>query len=437
MRCLYDRQNKRLMIFAAVFGLSLTGILLFMAWQQGIRVRDSLFMWERRAASSLLEQGVPETAVAQAFANTDVTAQGEGLLVKMGHTEENIPLLFEEPGSAFLSAALTAALAGILLTVVLCAVLIGYMERRERMFETAAGIVGKYAEGDFSERITEKTEEKTAGVSAGTVRRFFQSVDRLSTALQAKSEAERKAKEFLKDTVSDISHQLKTPLAALNMYIEIISGEPDNRQTVLEFADKSAQSLERMERLIYLLLRVMRLDAGSVVFEKHPVRIKELSVSAAEDLVTRAEKEGKEILFDGSPDMELVCDADWTKEALVNLMKNGLDHTEKGGWVRVSWSMSVSMTRVCVEDNGSGIAPEEIHHIFKRFYRSKCSLDTQGIGLGLPLAKSIVEGQGGVLSVQSSPGEGTVFTIAFPLQTESGIAARQTKSGIAARRQNS
>ena len=114
----------------------------------------------------------------------------------------------------------------------------------------------------------------------------------------------------------------------------------------------------------------------------------------------------------------LYCDAEWTAEALSNLIKNGLDHTGAGGFVKISWSRSPAMTRICVEDNGSGIPPEEIHHIFKRFYRSSSSLDTQGIGLGLPLAKSIVEGQGGVLSVQSHPGEGTIFTMAFPHMTE-------------------
>ena len=127
---------------------------------------------------------------------------------------------------------------------------------------------------------------------------------------------------------------------------------------------------------------------------------------ASEDLITRAEKEGKHLLFEGEEDALVGCDPDWTAEALGNLIKNGLDHTKEGGTVRVSWAASPAMIRICVEDDGSGIPPEEIHHIFKRFYRSSSSLDTQGIGLGLPLAKSIVEGQGGVLSVQSHPGEG-------------------------------
>ena len=197
------------------------------------------------------------------------------------------------------------------------------------------------------------------------------------------------------------------------MYTEIISSEPDEERTVREFASKSVQSLARMERLIYLLLKVTRLDAGSVNFNRKPVKVQEIVHKSAEDLFIRAKQEEKELLFEGNTGITLYCDEDWTVEAIGNLLKNGLDHTKRGGTVCISWCVSPAMLRIGVKDNGSGIRPEDIHHIFKRFYRSRNSLDTQGIGLGLPLAKSIIEGQGGVLSVESEPGQGTVFHISF------------------------
>ena len=95
-------------------------------------------------------------------------------------------------------------------------------------------------------------------------------------------------------------------------------------------------------------------------------------------------------------------------------MKNALDHTRAGGIILIAWESTPVMLRISISDNGDGIAPEDIHHIFKRFYRSKHSLDTQGVGLGLPLAKSIVEGQGGTISVRSEVGSGTTFTCCFP-----------------------
>ncbi len=111
------------------------------------------------------------------------------------------------------------------------------------------------------------------------------------------------------------------------------------------------------------------------------------------------------------------CDPEWTKEAVGNLVKNALDHTIAGGKVKIAWQRSPIIVRLTVEDDGCGILPEDIHHIFKRFYRSRNSGNGQGIGIGLSLAKMIVEGQDGNLSVESSPGEGSIFRISFPILT--------------------
>ena len=96
-----------------------------------------------------------------------------------------------------------------------------------------------------------------------------------------------------------------------------------------------------------------------------------------------------------------------------NLIKNALDHTKEGETIRITWEKTPAMVRIFVKDNGQGIRPEDFHHIFKRFYRSQDSLDRQGVGLGLPLAKAIIEGQGGSIFVSSTLGEGAVFTISL------------------------
>ncbi len=174
------------------------------------------------------------------------------------------------------------------------------------------------------------------------------------------------------------------------------------------------RSLERMEQLIQSLLKMARLDTGNIVFEKRQCFVSEVVSQAAGELLERAEREGKRILTEGMSEETLYCDQQWTKEAVGNLVKNALDHTERGGTVRILWQRSPVMMRLTVEDDGCGIAPEDIHHIFKRFYRSKHAGDRQGIGLGLSLSKLIIEEQGGSLSVESRPGEGSVFRMAFP-----------------------
>ena len=406
MTWMQDRQNRRYAVFLAGICLALAAVFFIACVDREIRIRDSLLKWERAAASSLLEQGVPEGTVALAFKNTETTRAGEELLRKIGYTEENRAVLSvirerEEGGAGIFIGA-----AGLGVCLLLWAGTLCYLRRREKTYEHAAHIIDQYAEGDFSERISRGER--------GMLDHLFSAVDRLSTALQAKGEEEKKSREFLKDTISDISHQLKTPLAALHMYTEIIAGEPEEPETVRVFAEKSEESLGRMDRLIRMLLRVTRLDAGSVRFRKQKMYAADLVREACADLMERAERERKKISFYGEPDAEIRCDREWTAEAVGNLVKNALDHTRSGGQVAVSWKKSPAMFRIIVADDGTGISQEDIHHIFKRFYRSRQSSDTQGVGLGLPLARSIIEGQGGRISVESSPGQGAVFTASFP-----------------------
>lgn len=139
----------------------------------------------------------------------------------------------------------------------------------------------------------------------------------------------------------------------------------------------------------------------------------EVLLRATEELTTRAQREGKRIRWEGLPEEPVLCDLAWTSEAVGNLVKNALDHTEAGGEVCLSWQRSPLMLRLVVSDNGCGIPPEELPHIFKRFYRGRGGNSQEGVGLGLPLAKSIVEGQGGILTVESAPGRGTAFTLSF------------------------
>lgn len=292
-----------------------------------------------------------------------------------------------------------------MLAVVLLFVTMWFLNKREWLYQKATTIITQFAEGNFQNHLPRS--------ETGALYKLFTSIDQLATALQGKNDAEHKAKEFLKDTISDISHQLKTPIAALNMYTEIILEEPDNINAVQDFSQKSLQSLARMEQLIQSLLKIVRLDAGGIIFEKKQYFVSELVARATNNLLTRANIEKKQIIIKGNTSELLFCDLEWTGEAVGNLIKNALDYTAPGGSVYIEWERSSMMMRLSVSDDGCGISQEDIHHIFKRFYRSKQSSVKQGVGLGLPLAKAIIEGQGGLLSVQSGYREGTTFTISF------------------------
>lgn len=219
-------------------------------------------------------------------------------------------------------------------------------------------------------------------------------------------------KDFLKSMISDISHQVKTPLAALRMYNEITIAEPENVATVRDFAAKSERALDKLEQLIQSLLRLTRLDAGSVVFAREPVALSALVTRALEPFSARAEREHKTMTVAGDDETVLLCDATWTEEAISNLVKNALDHTQPGGHICISWERGPALLRLSVSGRrrwhfGGGYPP------YFQALLSQHDEQRQRRRLGLPIAKAIVEGQGGTLSVVSVPGEGATFTMAF------------------------
>ena len=250
----------------------------------------------------------------------------------------------------------------------------------------------------------------------GAMYHLFHEVNSLVTIADAHADSERQAKEFLRNTISDISHQLRTPIAALNVYNGILQQEAADVDTVQEFAHLSEQELDRIESLVQSLLKMARLDAGAITLEQSPENISELLEHIRGQYSFRAEQEGKEIDLEGDEQASLLCDRTWLTEAIGNLVKNALDHTAPEDRILVRWQQSPCLTQITVEDTGSGIHPENLYHIFKRFYRSRFSKDTQGIGLGLPLAKSIIEAHRGSIEVHSELGQGTTFIINFPIQ---------------------
>lgn len=252
----------------------------------------------------------------------------------------------------------------------------------------------------------------------GELSRLFHEVNTLVSILNANVENEESAKEFLKNTISDISHQLKTPLAALNIYNGIMQEEAKESPTIKEFVDISEQELDRIETLVQNLLKITKFDAGTICLEKSLENVSELMENVKKHFLFRAEQEGKEISLAGDEDIFILCDRSWIIEAVSNIVKNALDHTENGDAISIEWKAFPSVIQIVIKDNGRGIHPEDLYHIFKRFYRSRFSKDKQGIGLGLPLVKAVVEAHNGTIEVDSELGVGTTFTMNFLIPTK-------------------
>lgn len=298
----------------------------------------------------------------------------------------------------------------LLMSAAILAICYGYFREQHKIMEHAILQITEYISGNKDVTIECNDE--------GELYRLFHEVNSLVAILNAHAENEKNAKKFLKNTISDISHQLKTPLAALNIYMGLIQDEAEELPTIQEFSRLSEQELERIEGLVQNLLKITKLDAGMIVLEKSLENVSEIAESVKKRFLFRASQEGKEICLSGSGETAFLCDRSWMMEAISNLVKNALDHTKEGDCIRMEWWVSASIVQITIKDNGSGIYPEDLHHIFKRFYRSRYSKDAQGIGLGLPLAKAIVEAHDGTIELDSALGRGTSFTMNFLIPTK-------------------
>lgn len=287
---------------------------------------------------------------------------------------------------------------------------IRYFLQQERTLEEAQAQINALLSGDCTARISCDED--------GELFKLFHSVNTMAAVMAAHANKETQAKEFLKNTIADISHQLKTPLAALNIYNGLLQGEAADLPNIREFADLSEQELDRIETLVQNLLKITRLDAGTLVTQKALENVGDMMGEIEQHFSYRARQEQKTLQFSGPETTMLFCDREWFMEAVSNLAKNALDHTKSGDTVSISWRELPSQVRITVTDTGSGIHPEDIYHIFKRFYRSRFSKDTQGVGLGLPLAKAIIEAHDGMIQVDSAMGRGSIFTVNLPIPTK-------------------
>lgn len=350
----------------------------------------------------------PGTNVAAAFTKDKTDADleaGRQILKEAGCHENTDPRMvpavaaYQKRTAVMLGCMLFSVFAGIFLTVWI------YIRRQRKVLAKADTVITRFLSGDTGQRID---SEET-----GDWYSLFHRINELAAILSAQAEHEKQTRVFLQDMISDVSHQLKTPLAALKMYDEIMAQEGTDRETIHAFSQKSLREIRRVEDVVYTLLKIARLDAGTVRMEKAEENMEMLLKDVTERFETLAAQEAKEIVLSGNSEVSLYCDALWMSEALGNVVKNALEHTGKGGKVVISWERTPLLTNIVVEDNGTGIHQEDIHNIFKRFYRSRFSQDTHGIGLGLPLAKSIVEAHQGTISVTSRVGRGSRFVLSF------------------------
>ncbi len=371
--------------------------------------KHDLLLHDYGIAGYLARNGLNEIQIIRSFTaekTDDDLKAGQELLATAGYSGSTPIQLLPEPERFYHKYSLNLLLLSALFSVVVAALLWFHFRRHYLRIEKADTAIRDFIAGRAEAPLDDQDE--------GSLARLLASVNSLATAQKAHIEKERQNQEFLKDTISDISHQLKTPLAALKMYNEIIQNEKTGNETVDSFTQKSERELARMEFLIHSLLKLTRLDAGSIELKKGPHNLKAFLDEVITGFRMRAELEGKEIKLHCDEHITMSFDEEWLLEAVSNIIKNALDHTEANHRIEIQVDETPIFTRIVIRDNGRGIHPEDLHHIFRRFYRSRFSKDHQGIGIGLTLAKAIIEKHGGSITVESELGKGSAFHLTFP-----------------------
>ena len=268
-------------------------------------------------------------------------------------------------------AGLTAAGLSLLLMLVFC---ISTYKRYQRI-SSLADDINQVLHGDSSIDFDSYSE--------GELSILHSEIYKMTIRLREQQQTLTREKAHLADSIADISHQIRTPLTSINLLIGLLS-EPE--------------------------LTISRLDAGTVQFKQEQVSLEELLKKSCVTLLIPMELRGQELRIHA--DGAFRGDLSWTSEAIGNIVKNCMEHTPEGGRIEIEATENALFSEIIIKDNGTGISPEDLPHIFERFYKGKDS-DGKSFGIGLALSRMIIAGQGGTVKAENRKPVGAMFTIRF------------------------
>lgn len=275
-----------------------------------------------------------------------------------------------------------------------------YTAWRYREIGKLSDYLRKISNGDYSLDVRDNHEGELSILKS----------DMYKVTLRLSENSSRLQEDKLKltDAISDISHQLKTPLTSMMVMSDLLRDPGLEEGKRREFTRRIQVQLERIEWLVSSLLKLSKIDAGTARFKKENVDVSALIRDAVDPLLIPMEiKDVTLQIEDGSA--SFVGDGNWTKEAIINILKNSIEHSSEGGRITIAYQENALFTEITITDQGSGIPMEDLPHIFKRFYRGKNATE-DSVGIGLAMAYSIMKNQDGDIEVSTSPA-GTTFSL--------------------------
>ena len=269
--------------------------------------------------------------------------------------------------------------------------------------------ITKYIEeinrGNYRLNIEENTEDELSILK--------NELYKITVMLKEVAENSQKDKTTLKDSLSDISHQIKTPITSILIMLDnILSDENMPEDIKKDFIKDIKREIVNIKFLVESILKLSKIDSNSIKFIKKEVFIKDIINEAVKNVSMLSELKNIKIIVSGDDSIKTICDLKWQVEAITNILKNCIEHSYENKKIYINYNQNNMYTELKIEDNGTGIDAKDLPHIFERFYKGKNS-SSDSVGIGLALSKSIIESNNGYIQVDSELNKGTIFIIKY------------------------
>ena len=335
--------------------------------------------------------------------NSENQEQKDEVLSKYGYTN-NISYIKELENSMNTSIRINITII-VLLGVIAIIVALIYTNKRDKSLRSINKYLDKVNNGNYELKIEDNGEDE--------ISRLRNELYKTTILLRESAENSEKEKTNLSNSLADISHQLKTPLTSIRIMLDNIEENPNmDEKTRNEFIEEISRQIDWISSLVISLLKLAKFDAGAIVMQDTQINVKKLIDNVINNLAIMIDIKNIKIEEKIDEDVILRADYNWQLEALTNIIKNCIEHSKEDSKIKIEVENNSIFVKIKITDEGEGIAKEDLSHIFERFYKSKQASENS-IGIGLSLAKTIIEKENGYIKVDSELGKGTTFEIKY------------------------
>ncbi len=293
----------------------------------------------------------------------------------------------------------------ILFSILWMTIIFVYLRKRDKKINQITQYINQIKNRKYDLDINENSEDELSNLK--------NELYKITIMLKEESEISKKDKDNLKMSVEDISHQLKTPLTSITIMLDNLKDNPNmNENTKQKFIFEISKQIDWINWLVISMLKLSKLDANVVQFYEEKINLKKFIDEIIKNLEIPIEIKNQQIVIEGNQNASFTGDYKWQQEAVTNIIKNCIEHNKENGKIYIKYEENTLFTKITIRDEGEGMTKEDLKHIFERFYKGQNSSENS-VGIGLALAKNIIEKNNGMISCKSELDKGTEFVIKY------------------------